>query len=151
LAALVVTAVSTEAELQAALMIRRRVFVDEQQVPIEEEVDSYDSLANALAVHFLARLADEPIGTARLLLDPPPGEHPHIGRVSVLRALRGRGYGQAIMAAVHAEAQRRGYAGATLAAQLQALPFYARLGYVARGPVFLDAGIEHRMMDLSFG
>jgi ElaA protein len=148
---LLIAVVTAEADLQAAVAIRRLVFVEEQHVPVAEEIDAYDSLANAGAVHFLARLDGEPAGTARLLLDAPPGEYPHIGRVAVLRELRGRGYGRAIMGAVHDEARRRGYTGATLGAQLQALPFYERLGYVARGPVFLDAGIEHRMMDLRFG
>jgi predicted GNAT family N-acyltransferase len=125
--------------------------VEEQRVPLDEEIDAYDSLTNAAAVHFLARLGGEAVGTARLLLDAPAGEYPHIGRVAVLREVRGRGHGRAIMDAVHDEARLRGYAGATLGAQLQALRFYERLGYIARGPVFLDAGIEHRMMDLTFG
>jgi predicted GNAT family N-acyltransferase len=45
-------------------------------------------------------------------------------------------------------ARERGFAGITLAAQLHAIGFYERLGYVARGDVFLDAGIEHRWMDV---
>ena len=54
------------------------------------------------------------------------------------------------MAPLHEEARLRGAPGVTLAAQLHAVPFYERLGYIARGPVFLDAGIEHRDMDLRF-
>ena len=54
------------------------------------------------------------------------------------------------MEALHEEARRRGHAGVTLAAQEYAVGFYAKLGYVARGGVFLDAGIEHRWMDLAF-
>jgi predicted GNAT family N-acyltransferase len=53
------------------------------------------------------------------------------------------------MLALQREAQRRGYSGITVAAQLQAIPFYERLGYRAYGEVFLDARIEHRLMDLS--
>ena len=147
-----VTVVSTMDELRQALAIRTRVFVEEQGVPVAAEIDAYDSnpATDARAVHFIGRLGGEPIATARLLLDPPAGEFPHIGRVAVLPEHRGRGYGRAIMAAAHAEAEARGFAGATLAAQLQALPFYERIGYVARGSVFRDAGIDHRLMDLRF-
>ena len=77
-------------------------------------------------------------------------EHPHIGRVAVLKSERGRYWGVGVMEALHDEARRRGYAAVTLAAQEYAVGFYAKLGYVARGEVFLDAGIEHRWMDLVF-
>jgi predicted GNAT family N-acyltransferase len=149
---LTVAIVASTDELRQALAVRTRVFVEEQGVPVAEEIDSYDRdpATNTRAVHFIGRLGGEPVATARLLLDAPAGEFPHIGRVAVVPEHRGRGYGRAIMAAVQAEAAARGFAGVTLAAQLQALPFYERLGYVARGSVFLDAGIEHRLMDLLF-
>ncbi|MCH8025822.1 MAG: GNAT family N-acetyltransferase, partial [Chloroflexi bacterium] len=89
--------------------------------------------------------------TGRLMVHAPPGEHPHIGRVAVLREYRGQGLGRAVMLALHNEAQRRGYAGVALGSQLHAIPFYERLGYIASGEVYVDAGIEHRWMDLTFG
>jgi len=143
-----VARVTTREELRAALAIRTRVFVEEQHVPADEEIDAYDADPLGAAVHLLGRLDGAPVATARLLLDPPPGELPHIGRVAVLADHRRQGYGAALMHALHVEARARGFAGATLAAQLHALAFYERLGYVAHGPVFLDAGIEHRQMDL---
>ncbi len=147
----VVTTIRTDADLRAALDVRTRVFVDEQHVPIEEEVDATDreALTRDDVVYVLGRLDGEAIATARLLLDALEGL-PHIGRVAVLAEQRGLGYGRALMQALHDAARERGHLGVTLAAQLQALPFYERLGYVARGPVFLDAGIEHRDMDLLF-
>ena len=150
-----VAVVRTADEMEAALSVRFRVFVEEQGVPIEEEVDRYDERPSERddVVVVLARYGGAPIATARLLLDlhDPSAEgdagYPHIGRVAVLAELRGSGVGRLVMEALHDEARRRGYAGVTLAAQLHAMPFYERLGYVARGPVFLDAGIEHRDMD----
>lgn len=140
--------VETAADMAAALAVRTRVFVEEQHVPIEEEVDAYDDIAAAGVVHVLGRLDGVPIATARLLLETHDGGYPHIGRVAVLAEHRGRGYGREVMAALHREARARGFAGVTLAAQMHAVGFYEGLGYVARGPVFLDAGIEHRDMDL---
>ena len=156
LSAVELIVVRTAEEMQEALAVRTRVFVDEQRVPVEEEVDRYDDRPAERddVVHVLARHAGTPIATARLLLDlhdPSAGGHagfPHIGRVAVLAEYRRTGVGRLVMETLHEEARRRGYLGVTLAAQLHAAPFYARLGYVARGPVFMEAGIEHREMDL---
>ncbi len=146
-------------QMQEAFRIRFRVFVEEQHVPIEEEVDAFDDRPGARddVVQVLLRLDGAPAATARLLLghrvphDGAAGDgYPHIGRVAVLAEHRGTGLGRVVMEALHAEARRRGERGITLSAQIHAIPFYERLGYVARGPVYLDAGIEHRDMDYAF-
>lgn len=118
--------------------IRRRVFIDEQAVPQQEEWDGRDDQC----LHFLAWLDGQPVGTARLL---PDG---HIGRVAVLAAGRGQGIGLALMRATIEAARERGHAQAELAAQTHALAFYRRLGFEAHGAEFLDAGIAHRNMRL---
>ncbi|WP_163558921.1 GNAT family N-acetyltransferase [Halomonas sp. NO4] len=129
------------AELGApASEIRRVVFIEEQQVPREEEWDGRDDACR----HFLARLDGTPVGTARLLPDA------HIGRVAVLAEARGRGIGVALMQAAIDAARRDGHPAVELAAQTHALPFYERLGFQAFGGEFLDAGIAHRNMRLSF-
>lgn len=151
-----VSVVRTAEDLQAALSVRFRVFVEEQRVPVDEEIDRYDEHPGERddVVHVLARYGGAPIATARLLLDMHELDveghagYPHIGRVAVLAEMRGSGVGRLVMDALHEEARQRGHAGVTLAAQLHAIPFYERLGYIARGPVFLDAGIEHQDMDL---
>ena len=145
--------VEDAAALGEALSVRRAVFVEEQGVPEDEEIDDRDGdpAATPDVVHALGRLDGRPVATARLLLGQPAGERPHVGRVAVLAAMRGRGYGAAIMRLLQDEARRRGHGGVTLAAQEHAAGFYARLGYAARGGLFLDAGIEHRWMDLAFG
>ena len=147
-----IVTVTSAAEMEEALAVRRAVFIEEQGVPEDEEIDRYDGdpAQTEDALHVLGRLDGRPVATARLLLDYGPGEHPHIGRVAVLRELRSRYYGVAIMDALHEQARRRGHAGVTLAAQEWALGFYERLRYIPRGEIFLDAGIEHRWMDLTF-
>lgn len=124
---------------EAAGDIRYRVFVIEQQVPIEEEWDGLDPDC----LHFLARQDERVLGTARLL---PDG---HIGRVAVLAEARGLGVGVALMRATIEAARQRGHWSVELAAQTHALGFYEALGFRAEGDIFLDAGIPHRNMTLS--
>jgi predicted GNAT family N-acyltransferase len=146
-----VTVVRSTAEMQDALSIRRAVFIAEQGVVEAEEIDAHDGDPRQVtsAVHVVAYLDGRPAATGRLLLDTPLDQNAHIGRIAVLREHRRRGLGRLVMLALQDEARRRGYRGATVAAQIQAIPFYERLGYVAYGEVFLDARIEHRMMELS--
>ncbi|PMR75479.1 GNAT family N-acetyltransferase [Billgrantia endophytica] len=123
---------------EAASEIRRVVFIEEQSVPIEEEWDGLDPACR----HFLALLNGVPIGTARLLPDA------HIGRVAVLQEGRGLGIGASLMQAAIDTARRLGHERVELAAQTHALAFYERLGFMACGGEFLDAGIPHRNMHL---
>jgi len=142
--------VQTAADMARALSVRRRVFIEEQGVPESLEVDEHDGEPSAVAtaVHVLGLLDGDAVATGRLLLDGPPDEYAHVGRVAVLLDQRRCGIGRQVMSALHDLARERGYAGITLAAQLHAAGFYERLGYQLRGDVFLDAGIEHRWADL---
>ncbi|MBN8414157.1 MULTISPECIES: GNAT family N-acetyltransferase [Halomonas] len=124
---------------EAASEIRHRVFVIEQNVPLEEEWDGRDPQC----LHFLAIRGEQALGTARLL---PDG---HIGRVAVLAEARGLGVGVALMRAAIDAAREQRFSQVELAAQTQALGFYEALGFVAEGEVFLDAGIPHRNMTLT--
>lgn len=123
----------------AASEIRRKVFIDEQNVPQEEEWDGLDPECQ----HFLAMLDGQPVGTARLLPDA------HIGRVAVLASARGTGIGVLLMQAAIEAARHAGHTQVALSAQVHALAFYEQLGFVAHGEEFLDAGIPHREMTLS--
>lgn len=119
--------------------IRERVFVEEQGVPMELELDGLDPGAR----HLIAIVDEDlPVGTARLLDDG------HVGRMAVLPAWRGRGIGTALLRRAVELAIAGGRPHAFLHAQCAAIPFYERLGFRAEGPVFLDAGIEHRLMRL---
>lgn len=119
------------------LPVRTAVFVVEQGVPESIERDTMDAVSR----HAIARDASgSVVATGRLL---PDG---HIGRMAVLAALRGAGVGAAVLQALMAEAVRQGLTEVVLNAQVHALDFYRRLGFVERGEVFLEAGIEHRTM-----
>lgn len=124
-------------ELSAqASPIRFTVFVDEQKVPVELELDEFDPLS----CHALALAGDAAIGTGRLL---PDG---HIGRMAVLAGWRGRGVGALLLQALIDEAQRRGMTRVVLNAQTHALGFYARFGFVPEGEEYEEAGLPHRTM-----
>lgn len=127
-------------DFDACMAIRNEVFVHEQNVPAELELDEHD----ATAVHLLA-VDDEgrPLGTARLLID---GEQAKIGRVAVRRVARGTGAGAALMRAAMDELRARGVAQVSLGAQTHAIGFYEKLGFAAHGPEYDDAGIPHRDM-----
>jgi predicted GNAT family N-acyltransferase len=119
-----------------ALPIRWAVFVEEQKVPAEEEVDELDDLS----LHVVAVLDGQAVATGRLC---PDGR---IGRMAVRGAFRQLGWGAAVMKALLEEADRRGLQASYLHAQCHALAFYERFGFRAEGPVFDEAGIPHRLM-----
>lgn len=144
--------VTTWAQMQEAIRIRWAVFVEEQGVPEEEELDEHD-LPRAWrhrATHALGRLGAmrTPVATARVVFDVPPGELPVIGRVAVAPWARRQGHGRAVVLALQGEARRRGFPGTVLHAQTHAIPFYESLGYEVTGAVFIEAGLEHRTMEL---
>ena len=127
-------------ELERCLAIRREVFVEEQGVPIDEEIDAHDPACT----HFLALSAGEVAGTARLRVTGDGRVKAE--RVAVRRPFRGAGVGRALMRALEDEARALGRRELVLNAQLPVVAFYERLGYRAEGPEFLEAGIPHRAM-----
>ena len=136
-----VTRADTDEMREQCYGIRTAVFVEEQNVPIELEMDEYDREA----VHFL--MTDDEsgfaVGCARLL---DKGGLAKIGRVAIARDARGRGLGLVLMRSVIDEAQRLGFREAILDSQTYAIPFYEKLGFVAEGDEFDDAGIAHFRM-----
>jgi predicted GNAT family N-acyltransferase len=116
--------------------IRREVFIQEQKFAESDEWDSDD----APGVHALVRLNREPVGTGRL---NPAGK---IGRIAVIAGLRGRGIGALILRRLLEAARDLGIRKPYLHAQLQAVPFYEKLGFASEGDVFEEAGILHVRM-----
>ena len=129
-------------DTEVILALRTAVFVDEQRVPPEDEIDGRDPDS----LHVVAEThAGTVIGTGRLL---PEGR---IGRMAVASDWRGRGVGRLLLRALIEEARARGIERVTLHAQVTAIGFYERSGFAAHGPVCDDAGIAHRAMSLELG
>lgn len=129
-------------EIGEALSVRHRVFVDEQQVPPSLETDDWDSDPDV--VHLIALEEDTAIGTARVrFLSETTAK---LERLAVLSTHRGQGIGQRLMEQAEQVATERGKKEMVLNAQVQALPFYHRLGYGEVGDPFDDAGILHQFM-----
>lgn len=128
-------------DLKRAVAVRFEVFVDEQSVDPDLEVDGLDPEST----HFLAEAGKRAIGTLRVRF--PEGErYGKIERVAVLRAARQQGVGRLLMEAAERLIRERGANLAKLNAQIVVQPFYERLGYTAYGDLFDDAGIPHVAM-----
>ncbi|MFJ9456148.1 GNAT family N-acetyltransferase [Kitasatospora sp. NPDC101447] len=139
-----------EADLALVREVRREVFIVEQNVPEELEYDRYDGTS----VHLLAvGPGGAGLGTGRLIFGEQAREltggvegRVLLGRLAVLPVARGTGLGAELVRAIEAAGAERGASEVELHAQVQALGFYERLGYVAEGSVYDDAGIPHRTM-----
>ena len=116
--------------------IRYEVFVEEQNVPAEEEIDAYDPLS----IHAIAWSNGQAAGCGRLL---PDG---HIGRMAVLKSFRGLGVGGLVLQHLMARALQRGDHEVVLSAQTHAIGFYEKFDFVAEGAEYLDCNIPHRDM-----
>ena len=130
-----------DAELDA-YSIRKRVFIEEQGVPEEMEIDEFD--LNAL--HALAYADSECIGTARLVT--LFGGIGRIGRMAVPPKHRGHGIGKQLLGALLKACQSQGIKQIELHAQVTVIPFYEQFGFIAQGDVYDEAGIPHRDMIL---
>ena len=132
--------IQTEDEMKIAKAIRLEVFVRGQNVPINHEMDEYD----AVATHVICQYGENFIGTGRFV---KLGDEIKLGRLAVLEEFRGVGAGKAIMLKLIEEAQKLEPRVIYGNAQVWAKEFYERLGFVAIGEEFLEAGIVHVRMD----
>jgi predicted GNAT family N-acyltransferase len=128
-------------ELQSAFAIRMRVFVKEQGVPEEIELDRDDDGA----VHFLATAFGKAVGTARVVMRRGSAK---IGRMAVVKSSRRKGIGKKLLQCAIAAAIELGARKIYLHAQVPVIGFYESLGFHTAGPVFDEAGIPHRKMVL---
>lgn len=124
---------------EQATAIRTKVFVEEQGVPVELELDELDATAD----HFLALVGDEPMGAGRLLRSDDTGI---LGRLAVLKQGRRTGVGLALVKAIEDRAIELGLSAIELHSQTQACGFYERIGYRKYGEEDYDAGIPHVWM-----
>lgn len=128
------------ADLRRVRDLRRRVFIEEQGVPEDEEYDAHD----ATAFHAIALLGGNAVATGRLIAAAPGCAR--IGRMAVDAGWRRRGVGGLVLAFLEQRARLLGYPEAVLHAQCYVEAFYRRNGYVAEGTPFDEAGIEHITM-----
>jgi predicted GNAT family N-acyltransferase len=127
-----------------ALELRIEVFVEEQGIALESEVDLHD----AHAMHVVAfNGLGQAVATGRLLSGDK--DHAKIGRVAVKRSLRGTGLGSGVLRALQALALQRGDSMVKLHAQCTSRGFYEKMGYLAYGPVFEEDDLAHIKMSLS--
>lgn len=130
---------STDALMTTVHALRHEVFVVEQHVPAELEIDQYDKLASHLVV-----LSDNRVvGTLRIVID---GTVAKIGRLAVSADMRKNGIGTKLMEFAAVAVSQRGIKKMILNAQYTARHFYRKLGYIEEGDVFFDAGIPHVRM-----
>ena len=131
-----------EAEVDAFL-VRQEVFILEQGVPAELDLDELDSSA----AHILAYQDTHCIGTGRLV--NLSDKQAQIGRMAVLAQFREKGVGKQILQKLVDLAASQGAREIILHSQVSAIPFYEKLGFQAQGDVYDEAGIPHRNMMLT--
>jgi len=133
--------ISAKSHLGKAFAIRIRVFVKEQGVPAQIELDRDDKRA----IHFLASESGKAIGTARVVTRHGNAK---IGRMAVLKSHRRKGVGMKLLRRAVAVAKKLGARKIYLHAQVPVIGFYEAFGFHCVGPVFDEAGIPHRKMIL---
>ncbi|WP_193063227.1 GNAT family N-acetyltransferase [Oceanobacillus oncorhynchi] len=130
----------TPEELQDVYHIRNEVFIDEQNVPPEEEIDEFDKTAT----HFIAYDEETPVAAARLRFTEDG--YGKLERICVLKSQRGKSIGKKIMQKMEQEIIQQDFHKAKLNAQTHAQNFYQKLGYEVTSGEFMDAGIPHVTM-----
>lgn len=123
---------------QDAKLIRKQVFIIEQNIPEEEEWDDQDMISD----HFVVYDQDQPIATARLL------QNNSVGRVAVLKTYRGQGIGRMIMLEIIQLAHQQDRTFLQLSSQVHAISFYEKLGFSIQGDAYDECGIPHIKMQL---
>jgi ElaA protein len=133
--------VVSKKDLKRAFSIRLRVFVREQRVPADVELDADDRQAT----HLLATVSGKAVGTARIVIKKRRAK---VGRMAVLKGYRSKGIGTALLKRAIGLARRRRAKTIYLHAQVPVVGFYEEMGFCSVGRVFMEAGIPHRKMIL---
>lgn len=130
---------TTEDQLQDAYAIRKKVFVEEQHVPLEIEIDDHENDSS----HFVLYDENKPVGAGRFRILDGKGK---VERICILPSYRGKGAGLKVMKKIEEFARDLYIKELVLNAQTSAIPFYTKQGYEVVSEEFLDAGIPHRTM-----
>ncbi len=131
--------VTDDSQLKDAFSIRSKVFIEEQNVPEEEEIDQYESES----VHFVIYDGDAAIGAGRIRFVE---DYAKVERVCVLKEYRGTGAGKVLMENMEEQVLKRNVNKFVLYSQTHAEKFYKKLGYETYSDIFMDAGIPHVAM-----
>ncbi|MYL63585.1 GNAT family N-acetyltransferase [Bacillus hwajinpoensis] len=131
--------VESKQELEDAFLVRHAVFVGEQQVPAELEIDDYESQA----YHFVAYDNSKPTAAGRFRVI---NQIAKAERICVLSSYRKTGLGQLLMKSIEKHARELDLKEIKLNAQRTAVGFYEKLGYKTVSGEFIDAGIPHVTM-----
>jgi predicted GNAT family N-acyltransferase len=134
------------ARMSEAIAVRIEVFVDEQRITLEDELDGHDEAGDPQAVHALVRDAGGNVLAAGRYYRADE-RTVQIGRMAVRAAARRSGIGRRLLDALMEDARRRGYVRATLNAQDHAVGFYAGAGFAALGAPFIECDIPHQGME----
>ena len=133
---------TTRRDRIAAFSVRSIVFIDEQQCPFDEEFDDQDEPVST-AIHIVGYAGIEPVAAARIRQLP---DWAKLERLAIRQAWRGGGAGHELVRFMLQTASDAGYNNYKLNAQAHLTGFYAAHGFAAEGPVFQEAGIDHRLM-----
>ena len=134
--------ITLEDDLKVAFHIREEVFVKEQNVPLEEEFDEFDTL-NKLSEHILVYYNEQPVGTGRVRWVDCFGK---LERICILEPYRKFGLGKVIIGTLEEIAEEKGLSRVKLHGQTHAEGFYKKLGYQTSSEIFMEDGIPHVLM-----
>lgn len=134
--------VKSEEDLEEVREIREKVFVNEQGIPRSREKDGRDEEAT----HLIARLGEEPIGTARIRY---VNNEAKLERISILKTYRKRGFGKKLVKKSIGYCEKKEVSKIFLHSQIYLQSFYEKIGFKPVGEPFLEAGVEHVKMVFS--
>ena len=123
-------------DLEKTIIIRKKVFIDEQKVPVDIEIDGFDSEAE----HFIAYLDDKTIGCARIRSKDYKAK---LERIAIIKEFRGKGFGSKLTKFLIRYCKNKNFKEIYLHSQTNVSDFYKKLGFKAKRKHFFEAGIEH--------
>lgn len=133
--------VHNEVQLRVCLKIREEVFIQEQAVDRDIEIDEHDVLKDTRCTHYLLIVNGMPIGTARALIKEGSIK---IQRFAILKKERKSGHGSYFIQEIERITNGQHF---ILSAQEHAIPFYEKNGYSIVSDSYLEANIRHKDME----
>ena len=132
--------VNNPADLLKVFFVRGVVFVEEQQFSYGEEMDGNDYNS----CHFLGEIDGEPVAAARVMFF---NSYVKLGRFAVRKNFRKQNIGRDLMLFVIDYIEGKGFQKIILHAQVDAVPFYLKFGFIQKGSSFKEAGVDHYLME----